>query len=223
MDIFEDRHLIRERLLADATHRMKNIMGGISGFAALLSKEMDERSGDYPLVARIQENVMRLDQFLVDVMTLVRERSLHTETIDIPSTIREVCVNYYEDVNDDSFAFPFEVESSQPKIAFTADPLLIRNGFYHALHFVDLVSSKIDSLKIISEGSALQIRYDFACEDSLDCLKDDIVTGLGSLESIDARLSLAVSVKVIRQHGGEVLIEHERGNHWGLVLTLGKE
>ncbi len=223
MDIFEGKHPIRERLLADATHRMKNIMGGISGFAALLSKDMDKRSDDYPLVERIQENVMCLDQFLIDVMTLIRERSLHIETIDIPSTIREVCSNYYQDADDESFTLPFKIESTQPKINFNADPLLVRNGFYHALHFVELISQKIDSLRIILEKSTLQIRYDFRCEESLDCLKDDIVSGLGSLESIDARLSLAVCVKIIRLHGGEVVVDHADGKQWILLLHLRKE
>jgi light-regulated signal transduction histidine kinase (bacteriophytochrome) len=223
MDIFEGQTAIRERLLADATHRMKNIMGGISGFAALLLKDMDEQSSDFPLVERIQENVIRLDQFLVDVMTLLRERTLHPETIDLPSTIRDVCINYYQNLDDDNLTLPFNVECSHPRISFKGDPLLIRNGFYHALRFVDGESEKIDSFKIHSGETAIQIRCDFSSEESMGCLEEDIVAGLSGLESIDARLSLALCLKLIRLHGGDVSILHENGNRWALLLDLRKE
>jgi hypothetical protein len=202
---------------------MKNIMGGISGFASLLLKDLDEQSSNYPLVERIQENVIRLDQFLVDVMTLLRGRDLHLETIDLPSTFRDVCVNYYQDLDDDNLPFPFTVESSHPRISLKADPLLIRNGFYHALRFVDLVSQKVDCFKIDSQESDIHVRCDFFSEESLDCLEGDVVAGLSGLESIDARLSLALCLKLFRLHKGSLNIHHQNGNDWNLLLDLRKD
>ncbi|HDQ44992.1 MAG TPA: HAMP domain-containing histidine kinase [bacterium] len=220
MDIFEGRQAIRERLLSDATHRMKNIMGGISGFAALILKDLDEGSHHYPLVERIQENVIRLDQFLLDVMTLVRERTMYSETIDLPSTVRDVCVNHYADPADDNPDYPFKIESSPSRIPFRADPLLIRNGLYHALQIVDALSSKIETLRIESDDAAVSLRYIFVCDKSLNALKEDILAGLGSIESVDIQLSLAVCLKLMRMHQGEVQIDHLDGKRWIFLLRF---
>lgn len=223
MDIFEGHQEVRERLLGDATHRMKNWMGGITGFAALLMKDLEEQPGCYAMANRISENILRLDTFLLDLMMIIRERKLNLEQVDVPSACREVFSGYFADDEETAIPVPFDLVMEVKKISISADPIVFRNALYHSLRFTDIVSKKIHSVILTTVTDEILLTFTFIPDVSVDHCFNNIIQGMGELESIDARMSLAACIKLINLHGGHVFFEKDGNTRRCLVLRMRKD
>lgn len=224
MDIFGNNDAIRNRMLADATHRMKNMLGGIGGFAALLKKDIEEDDPCSQLVDRIRESVIRLDEFIVDFMALLRNQSVEMENIDLPSTFREACNQHFESDEDTLVESPIKVVFDHPRIQMKANPILLRKCLYHAVRFLALISSDYGKVQVESKrGEPIHIRLEFESDCGLKPLLKNPVDHIDKIESIDARISFLLCLKLSQAHGGQTQLEQKSNTRWALHIYLRKD
>lgn len=223
MDIFGKHDAIRNRMLSDGTHRMKNMLGGIGGFAALLRKDIPDDDPRSDLVDRIRESVIRLDEFLVDFMTLLRKQHPETEEVDLPTAFREACNQHFESDEETLAESPIAAEFHSKRIRIAADPILLRRCFYHAVRFLALVSTEYGLVRTEENETDIHIRFPFKSREKLQFLTEDPLARIETLESIDARISLLICMKMCRIHHGRAWLERPSGNSWILHLRLRKD
>jgi nitrogen-specific signal transduction histidine kinase len=65
---FDDHDEHMHRLLTEVIHKIKNSLGGIGGFAALLERDLGPDDPRTNLAQRIQNGVVRMNDFVVDLM-----------------------------------------------------------------------------------------------------------------------------------------------------------
>jgi hypothetical protein len=110
-----------------------------------------------------------------------------------------------------------------PKIKMKADPLLLRKLLYHAVRFLAFVSTDYGQVRVEMKGNDIHILFEFESYQKLKLLIRNPVAHIETLESIDARISFLVCMKMSQIHQGQTHLEHISGNTWALHLSLKKD
>lgn len=204
----EQDQYVSEKLLSEVIHKIKNSLGGIGGFAALLERDLGSDDPRSRLVQRIQDGVGRLNEFVIDLMTLVRSAEPCFEKIQIRSILKEVWKNYWgnEERLNDHIVFHPEIQDE--KVALFADQQMIQQVFLHAIRFADLIGENVETIRV-NPHSDNEICIELLFMDST-CPKnlcENINRLVDKCEPIEARLSLAIVIKMVNLHGGKVSIK----------------
>lgn len=196
---------ISEQLLAEVVHKIKNSLGGISGFATLLERDLEPEDPRSRLVKRIEDGVLKLNDFVVFLMILVRIDEPVKEEIRLIGLIRQVWENYMIEqeplFNQNSLQGP----SSDKIVKWEGDPLLVRHMIHHAIRFIHLSGGELIGFELDETPADMQIHFNFRIAHPFK-LYDDIFELLQECPSVETKLSLAIVVKMADHYSGAVKI-----------------
>ena len=211
------------RLTADVAHEIRNPLTAIGGFARRLQKSA---SGEKERVRAeiIVTEVDRLEKILRDVLTFSREARLHLEKHLVGEFLYDV-VNAHEPIcAEQSIAVEVMMEKDLPPV------LIDRYQVKQAL--ANLITNAIDAMP---RGGALRItagteelhdvRYVFVqVSDTGQGMSQDVLPLIfepfysTKMISHGTSLGLAITRKIIEEHGGFVKAESELGK--GSLFSL---
>ena len=202
-------------------HKIKNNLGGIGGFASLLERDLDRNDPRKKLLQRIIDGVHRLNEFVIHLMTLVQKAEPSFEKIALKSLLKEICYNFTKEDKDKEQVVLIHTDFPEEKIEWSGDPYLVRELFYHAFRFTQLVGGQIESVKIHPPKNSM-IKIEILFNDGMipsDQL-DDIVRFIEDCEPIEARLSLAVVYKIAGLHHAQISLETTSENRHTFLVQL---
>ncbi|MFH1942530.1 MAG: histidine kinase dimerization/phospho-acceptor domain-containing protein [bacterium] len=214
------RRDIEEKLLSDVVHKIKNNLGGIGGFAALLDRDLEPNDARKRLVRRIQDGVVRMNEVVVSLMTLVREHEPCYKKVQLRSLVKDAWENYWG--RDEQGMLP-NLPQFNGKIELSADPQLIAQMVFHAIRFIDLMGGQIESIEWVEKPrNRVSVEYGFL-NGSLSSKEDESISRLMyDCEPLEARLSLAIVLRMAKLHSGSVSIVTRSGNLKVLKVQLMK-
>ena len=217
--LFQVGHNKGDKFLSDVVHKIKNNLGGIGGFASLLERDLDRNDPRKKLLQRIIDGVHRLNEFVIHLMTLVQKAEPSFEKIALKSLLKEICYNFSKEDKDQVVVI--HTDFPEEKIELSGDPYLMRELFYHAFRFTQLVSGQIESVKInppVNSKIDIEIHFNdgMISSDQLE----DIVRFIEDCEPIEARLSLAVVYKIADLHHAQISLETTSENRHTLLIQL---
>lgn len=211
--------MMDEQLLADVVHKIKNSLGGIGGFATLLDRDLENGDPRKRLAQRIQDGVNHVNDIVVSLMTLVRATAPRHEKVKLNSLIREVCYEYWCNDPDRCENIAIKDLSSNGDMELYADTVLIQKMIFHAIHFLDAVGFFIDSIQMNKvDDNEIQIGLVENRKKSKKSKVKDIQHFMKEGDPIEARLSLAITEKMVAVYDGELSLE--RQSEAGNVLLL---
>ena len=212
---------IDDRLLADVVHKIKNGLGGIGGFATLLERDLAEDASKKRLTRRIQDGVNHVNAIVVRLMTLVRVSAPRWERVKMGFLLKDEWQNFKECEGITSEDVPISFDDERDEMEMAGDAQLIRRMIYHALLFIHLVGGRMESIRISPQRRGrVHIGFHFFDDISRDVLSDNIVQFMHDGEPVEARLSLAIVLKMARLHGGDVLTVSSTDNQKVLTVQL---
>ena len=214
-----ENNYIDQYLLADVAHKIKNGLGGIGGFAALLERDIEKDDPRKRLVQRIQNGVYRVNDVVVSLMLLAQDLEpcfeeshiqLHLKEIwnCIVEENREICQNTQLD-------FPKE------KVIFPIDANLFQKMIQYTIRLIDQLGGDVQRVKIdhsISHLMNIHILFNHVIfieshsENGLNITNGDI--------SIEGRLDLALVQKIVKLHGGTLKFSSSEGDETMLKIQL---
>jgi K+-sensing histidine kinase KdpD len=198
---------VNVQLLADVVHKIKNNLGGIGGFATLLERDLDVEDPRRRLVVRIEDGVEKLNNFVVDLMTLVRPPKIKLQRVRIHSMIREVCGSYWGDQEQLFTENVLHFEISDENIELTADPTLFRYLVFHAMRFVHITGGKVTAIETSAlDSETVEIRFYFLDGHCPDLMPGGVLEDMNDCEPVEARLSLAIVLKMAGIQNGTLSI-----------------
>lgn len=209
------------------SHHVKNILQGIRGGSYLIdlglnkSEEQMVRNG-WTIVERNQNKIYHL---VMDMLTFSKERQPVLEHRDLNTTVREVCDLMQARALEIGVKFTSQL-GELPETSF--DPEAIHQAV------LNIVINALDAIEESEDGAIqLETAYDQAA-DMLSISVTDNGPGIpeSQLASIfnlfestkgsrGTGLGLAVSQKIIREHGGDIEVENlpEQGCRFRLFWT----
>jgi signal transduction histidine kinase len=212
---------IDDRLLADVVHKIKNGLGGIGGFATLLERDLAEDASKKRLTRRIQDGVNHVNAIVVRLMTLVRVPTPRWERVKIGFLLKDEWKNFKACEGITSGHVPIAFDDEGDEMEMTGDTQLIRRMIYHAFLFIHLVGGRMESIRISPQRRGhVHLGFHFYDDISKDVMSDNIVQFMHDGEPVEARLSLAIVLKMARLHGGDVLTVSSADNHKVLTVQL---
>ncbi len=212
---------MNEKLFPDVVHKIKNSLGGISGFATLLEKDLGSKDPRIRLVKRIQTGVVKLNELIIDLTTLISLSKPKFKKVQLQTIISSAWKNIFDEEGEFNTLMLVHPDLKNEAVELHADPYLMGKLFFHAFQFTKLVDTKIEKIEIVSQSEeTVHIEFSLFKNNSSGNLKGNIVQIMNNCEPVEARLSLAIVLKMVELHRGLVSFHKKYGNHRILSIQL---
>ena len=222
---FQDAFLKAERLaavgqtIAILSHHIKNILQGVRGGSYLI--DMGLKQHDEDLIGRgwkiVEKNQDRIYHLVMDMLSYSAERKPALQVANLNDVVHDVCELMGPRAAECQVELTCQLSDQMPASAF--DP----EGIHRAV--LNIVTNAIEAVEGVSGGQVtVKTSYDSQA-DELSVLVRDNGPGIPAAQqamlfsifestkgSRGTGLGLAVSQKIIREHGGDIFVESCEGD-----------
>lgn len=220
---------------ANVAHEIRNPLGSIGGFAALLERDLDDDDPRRNLVKKIIEGVASLDKIVTNLLIYTRPIKADLRQTDLTQYVNEVLA--YLEVEIESRTLPVRIKRAFPNGAISSkiDPSLmqqvliniLQNGIHAMRDKGGCLTIRLSRLKNGGRG-----RVESMPEDLIQLLIED--EGVGMSDEVQQKifnpffttredgtgLGLAISKKMIQQQNGAIQVESEPDKGTRITILL---
>ena len=217
----EQNDPIDQDLLADVAHKIKNGLGGIGGFAALLERDIEKDDPRKRLVQRIQNGVYRVNDVVVRLMLLAQEIEPCFEESHIQLLLKEIWNSIVEENRE--ICQNAQLDFPEEKLIFSIDANLFQKMIHYTILLIDQLGGDVQRMTIYpgpggSHLMNIHVLFNHAIftqshsENGLNIPNGDI--------SVEGRLDLALVQKIVKLHGGTLKFSPSEGDGTMLRIQL---
>jgi len=228
---YQDALLKAERLaamgqtIAMLSHHIKNILQGIRGGSYLIDLGLKEHNEHHVQQGWgiVEKNQNKIYQLVMDMLTFSKERQPSMKLAALNQTVGEVCELMQARSADCKVRLEVRLKDDLPKATF--DP----EGIYRAV--LNVVTNAIDAVEGIEGGHVIvetghdasaDVIFVAVTDNGPGIPEDQLAKIFNIFESTKGArgtgLGLAVSQKILREHGGDVIVETKPGFGCRFVL-----
>ncbi|MEX0715320.1 MAG: ATP-binding protein [Planctomycetaceae bacterium] len=229
---YQEAYVKAERLaamgqtIAMLSHHIKNILQGVRGGSYLIDMGLNDH--DEALVRKgwgiVEKNQNKIYNLVLDMLTFSKERQPVLAQADLDETVGEVCELMQARAAEAGIEFEYHPAANLPLTTFDAE------GIHRAV--LNVVNNAVDAVEGAPDGRiVVETAYEQAA-DELRVIVTDNGPGIApdQIERIfnvfestkGARgtgLGLAVSRKIVREHGGEIRVESRPGEGCRFIVA----
>jgi two-component system, NtrC family, sensor kinase len=206
--------------IATLSHHIKNILQGIRGGSYLI--EMGLREHDEEVVGKgwkiVEKNQNKISALVMDMLTFSKEREPDLTTANLNETVHDVIELMNVRADEFNVKLIWQPADRMPDLVF--DP----EGIHRAV--LNVVTNAIDAVAEMEPPGQVIVRTEYDEAESLArIIVEDNGPGIpadqmahlfspfvSSKKSRGTGLGLPVSQKIIREHGGQLLVESQPGH-----------
>jgi signal transduction histidine kinase len=203
--------------IATLSHHIKNILQGIRGGSYLI--EMGLREHDEDIVGKgwkiVEKNQNKISALVMDMLTFSKEREPDLITANLNETVHDVIELMNVRAEEYQVKLEWRPAESMPELVF--DP----EGIHRAV--LNVVTNAIDAVADNSPPGTVVVRTEFDAEAAVarvfvedngpgipaDQMEHLFSPFVSSKKSRGTGLGLPVSQKILREHGGTLLVENQ--------------
>lgn len=205
------------QMAAGIAHEIRNPLGGISGFATMLARDLKDDPDKLELVSRIQDGVKSLNKITTDVLTFNKAVTVRLTKI----SIKDVIVSTLELIRADlgQSGRPYQIHEDYPgsSLAVDVDIQLMQrvliNLFRNALQAVPL--DKTAELAVRLRFNLLENRYTIEIKDNGCGISEEqqskLFTPFFTTKAEGTGLGLAMVKRMIEAHKGRIELSSAEG------------
>jgi two-component system NtrC family sensor kinase len=200
--------------IAILSHHIKNILQGVRGGSYLIDMGLKDHSED--LVRKgwgiVEKNQQKIYHLVMDMLTFSKERQPVLKPADLNETVADVCELLAARAEELGVALTWVPTAYLPTMSFDAE------GIHRSV--LNIVGNALDAVEG-REGGAVQVSTAYepvarlvsvVIADNGPGIPPELMPQLFNIfeSTKGARgtgIGLAVSQKIIREHGGEILVE----------------
>lgn len=207
---------------ANVAHEIRNPLGSIGGFAALLERDLEDDDPRRNLVKKIIEGVASLDKIVTNLLIYTRPIKADLRPTDIAQYVNEVLA--YLEVEIESRTLPVRIRRDFPSGALNSkiDPNLMQqvllNIFQNGLHAMRDKGGSL-TIRLSRRKNGSRNRVENMPDEMIQMLIED--EGVGMSEEVQQKifnpffttredgtgLGLAISKKMIQEQNGVIQVE----------------
>ena len=213
-------------MAATVAHEIRNPLGGIAGFAALLERGLEVEDSRRRLAQKITEGVARLNRIVSSLLTYTRPLKLNVHPVSLVDLVEEAAAFLEIDLNRtrDNVIIKRQYPDTSPVCAI--DPEQFQQVILNLLH---------NATQAMPEGGAIDIEV-YTSEEkkapqAIVCIRDQ---GIGMSPEVQDKLftpffttkedgtglGLVTSKKIIEAHDGHIRVESQPGSGTSFFISL---
>jgi signal transduction histidine kinase len=211
--------------IAILSHHIKNILQGVRGGSYLIDMGLKDHNEE--LLRKgwgiVEKNQQKIYHLVMDMLTFSKERQPVLKAADLNETVADVCELLGARASELSVALQWTPAANVPAMNFDAE------GIHRAV--LNIVTNALDAVEG-RDGGTVRVSTSFAPEtgmvavavaDNGPGIAPDLLPQLFNIfeSTKGARgtgIGLAVSQKIVREHGGDILVDSRPGE--GARFTL---
>jgi signal transduction histidine kinase len=212
--------------IAMLSHHIKNILQGVRGGSYLIDLGLKDHNEDHVRKgwAIVEKNQNKIYQLVMDMLTFSKERQPVMKAGSLNETVAEVCELMHARAVECHVGLEVRLDENLPAATFDSE------GIHRAV--LNVVTNAIDAIEGIDGGNVIVETGFDAASDVVFVSATDNGPGIPTeqlarifnvFESTKGArgtgLGLAVSQKILREHGGEIAIETKPGFGCRFVLS----
>jgi signal transduction histidine kinase len=229
---FYEASLQAERLaavgqtIATLSHHIKNILQGLRSGSYLVN--MGIEGHQHPLIEQgwkvVQKNQDKIYNLVMDMLSFSKEREPTFDMVDVNLIIADVLELLKGRMEESRIGLVLELDRSLDRMAMDSD------GIHRVL--LNILTNAIDALDDVDGTRSIEVKTELAANGRyLEISVKDSGPGIPPLEkervfqifhstkgSKGTGLGLAVSQKIVQEHGGQIRLESELGR--GACFTI---
>lgn len=206
------------KMAAGVAHELRNPLSSIKGLALLLKSKFQEKSREQKNADILVQEVERLNRSIGELLDYARPHKLNRETLDISIIVNKAISLIRMDA--DVIKVKIMVDIGEGQLIVNGDQDKLTQVFLNLL---------LNSTQAMPEGGELKVQTRKA-EDKVVCTIEDTGCGLGqeftsrvfdpyfTTKSDGTGLGLAMSSKIIEEHGGNIEFQSKAGI--GTIVTV---
>lgn len=214
--------------IATLSHHIKNILQGIRGGSYLI--EMGLAEHDESVTQRgwkiVEKNQNKISALVMDMLTFSKDREPELAVADINQVVGDVVELMQSRATDLEVALEWRPAADVPRLVF--DP----EGIHRAV--LNVITNAIDAACEREQDGRVKVSTDYAPEESrVRVVVRDNGAGIAASQMEDlfrpfastkrgrgTGLGLPVSQKILKEHGGQVLVDSKPGSGSRFTLEL---
>lgn len=209
-----DKSPLDEQIFVDVIHKIKNGLGGIDGFAALLERDLEPDDPRRRLAQRVQDGVKKVNEVAVAVMFLAREMEAVKEPVRIGVFMKQVFDNSLPLFNETQVDIRIDETLSKETVKIEADPRALQRMVKYAIQAISKIAGRLVAIEIINEHqNKVSIQFSFTCEMLQNEWPDNFNIWLENLHAIEARLAFMVVTNIMHNHQGQFIMTSDGDIH----------
>jgi two-component system sensor histidine kinase HydH len=207
------------KMAAGVAHELRNPLSSIKGLAVLLKSRFKEDSNDREKADTLVQEVERLNRSIGELLDYARPHKLQTMKISLETVLQKAMSLIRMDVETIGIRMETEFQEHLPLVEADQDKLIqvFLNLFLNSLQAMEnggvlSIKTSVENARVIciiaDTGCGIDPKYSSKVFDPYFTTKND-GTGLG----------LAMSAKIIEEHGGTIEFESTAGK--GTIVKVG--
>jgi PAS domain S-box-containing protein len=222
---------------ANVAHEIRNPLGSIGGFAALLERDLDDDDPRRNLVKKIIEGVASLDKIVTNLLIYTRPMKADLRWTNLVEYVNEVLA--YLEIEIESQTLPIRIKRKFPSqpVSSRIDPSLMQqvllNIFHNAVHAMkDGGGCLTICLSRAQDGAKGQSQVNRTQKEFVELLVED--EGVGMSEEVQKKifnpffttredgtgLGLAIAKKMIQEQNGTIQVFSRPGVGTKITILL---
>ncbi len=208
------------RMAAGVAHEVRNPLSSIKGLALLLKNKFSRQSKDYETTGLLIQEVERMNRTISELLSFARPAALELQQIDICELLSETLQLVSADMASEHITTRLDCVPGLPMVSADRDRLS-----------QVLINILLNGVQAMDQGGVLEITADVKSgEHQLELSFADNGTGIQpehlaqiffpyfTTKSGGTGIGLAISQKIIADHGGTIRVESEPGK--GTTVTV---
>ena len=213
----QDRLAAIGQMAATVAHEIRNPLGGIRGFAALLARDIDEDDPRARLVEKVLAGTKALERVVTDLLEFTRPLQLRLQATPLRETVASALG--YVDAGARAIAMENDVDD---RASAMADPDMLRQVLLNVL--INAVQS-IEDQGRIRVVSAVNDGWTELCISDDGCgmnerQREQIFSPFFTTKEKGTGLGLAIAEKIVEAHGGRIAVASAPGAGSAFTISL---
>ncbi len=210
------------RMAGGVAHEVRNPLSSIKGLALLLKNRFPSGSKEQDTADLLIQETERMNRTITEMLSFTRPTALHLEQVDLAVLLQRSLQLIKAEAAESRIATVLEVEDEILPLYGDVDRLqqVIMNVLLNAMQAMEEGGTLTVTLTRLEQGEGVELRITDTGSGIAPELVSQVFYPYFTTKQSGTGIGLAISQKIILDHGGSIDMESESGKGTTVIIRL---